>query len=150
MDAHTKAMIATFVFMLLWIAGAVLLFWREIASRKKNPNTTTYLTDNQLYWCFAFWPLVLCGLLLGAVLTLIARVFEFYSDRKYESKYPNVVSLESVQFTQDRERAVTMIRHAGGYIPARPMGYASFKQRFKCAWMVFTGKADALVWPGGQ
>ena len=157
MDAHTKAMIATFVFMLVWIVGAFVLFLHERAYYKKNPEQWSRrfegmvsLTDNQRYWCFALWPLVLCGMAVAVVIALIARVFEFYSDRKYESKYPNVVSLESVQFTQDRERAVTMIRHAGGYIPARPMGYASYKQRFKCAWMVFTGKADALVWPGGQ
>lgn len=29
---------------------------------------------------------------------------------------------------------------------ARPAGYPSFWSRFKCAWLVFTGKADALTW----
>jgi len=34
-----------------------------------------------------------------------------------------------------------------GYVPARPYGLAS---RWKAAWLVLCGKADALVWPGGQ
>ena len=38
----------------------------------------------------------------------------------------------------------------GEWVPARPIGYFSLKNRIKCAFMVFTGKADALVWPKGQ
>jgi len=34
------------------------------------------------------------------------------------------------------------------WVPARPMGFDSWGTRFKLAWMVFTGKADALTWPG--
>lgn len=29
---------------------------------------------------------------------------------------------------------------------ARPEPYYNWKQRWKLAWMVFTGKADALTW----
>ena len=36
------------------------------------------------------------------------------------------------------------------WVPARPLGYASYTLRFRAAWLVFTGRADALVWPGGQ
>jgi hypothetical protein len=36
----------------------------------------------------------------------------------------------------------------GRWVPARSLGYPSFLRRFKCAWLVWTGKADALVWPG--
>lgn len=32
--------------------------------------------------------------------------------------------------------------------PARPMGLPSLSERFKAAWLVFTGKADAVKWPG--
>ena len=54
--------------------------------------------------------------------------------------------------------AVEMIKSAncnqseidGEWVPARPIGYFSIRHRIKCAWMVFTGKADALVWPKGQ
>ena len=37
----------------------------------------------------------------------------------------------------------------GNYIPARPM-QGFLKTRIKAAWLVLTGKADAVVWPGGQ
>ena len=33
------------------------------------------------------------------------------------------------------------------WLPARPTGYQSFFQRWRAAWLVFTGQADALVWP---
>jgi hypothetical protein len=36
------------------------------------------------------------------------------------------------------------------WVPARPMGYQSFGARLKAAWLVFTGRADAVIWPGGQ
>jgi hypothetical protein len=36
----------------------------------------------------------------------------------------------------------------GRWVPARALGYASIGQRIKAAWLVFTGKADALTWPG--
>lgn len=35
----------------------------------------------------------------------------------------------------------------GRYVPARPIGWQSWTMRFKAAWLVFTGKADALTWP---
>jgi hypothetical protein len=36
----------------------------------------------------------------------------------------------------------------GCWVPARPLGLFSFRSRLRLAWMVFTGRADALVWPG--
>ncbi len=36
------------------------------------------------------------------------------------------------------------------YVPARPLGLYTIKNRVKCAWAVFTGKADAVVWPQDQ
>ena len=38
----------------------------------------------------------------------------------------------------------------GLWIPSRPEGFASPRNRIKAAWLVFTGRADALVWGGGQ
>lgn len=38
----------------------------------------------------------------------------------------------------------------GKWMPARPIGLSGFSNRIKLAWMVFTGKADAVKWPGGQ
>jgi hypothetical protein len=34
-----------------------------------------------------------------------------------------------------------------GWVPARPEGFASLGNRLRCAWLVFTGKADAVTWP---
>jgi hypothetical protein len=36
------------------------------------------------------------------------------------------------------------------WVPARPLGFYSMTERARLAWMVFTGKADALTWPQGQ
>jgi hypothetical protein len=36
------------------------------------------------------------------------------------------------------------------WVPARPLGYGGIVRRIKLAWMVFTGKADAVTWPGNQ
>lgn len=36
------------------------------------------------------------------------------------------------------------------WVPARPLGYPSYANRFRAAWLVFTGRADALIWPGEQ
>ena len=159
MDAHTKAMIATFVFMLVWITGAFVLFWHEQRYYKKNPHKwndrgrgMVALSDNQRYWCYALWPLVVVGyvvfLIFILILTPIGWWMERSRDGRYEAKYPNIVKLEGVQFAGRSD--VTLKKINGLFVPARPMGYASFKQRFKCAWLVFTGKADALVWPGDQ
>ena len=38
----------------------------------------------------------------------------------------------------------------GRWVPARPEGYFLFWNRVKYAWMVFTGKADIVIWPGDQ
>ena len=36
----------------------------------------------------------------------------------------------------------------GRWVPARSMGYYSIGNRLRAAWLVFTGEADALTWPG--
>lgn len=33
------------------------------------------------------------------------------------------------------------------WVPARPIGFPSFKNRITSAWLVFTGRADVLQWP---
>ena len=33
-----------------------------------------------------------------------------------------------------------------GWKLARPIGRSGIVRRFKCAWKVFTGKADVLLW----
>lgn len=34
-----------------------------------------------------------------------------------------------------------------GWVPARPEGFDSLGNRLQCAWKVFTGQADAIIWP---
>lgn len=36
----------------------------------------------------------------------------------------------------------------GRWVPARPHGFSSIWYRIKAAWLVWTGRADALIWPG--
>jgi len=40
----------------------------------------------------------------------------------------------------------------GKWVPARPINYRheSIKARFRNAWAVFNGKADAVKWPENQ
>lgn len=38
----------------------------------------------------------------------------------------------------------------GRWYPARPEGFASIWYRIKATWLVWTGRADAIVWPGNQ
>ena len=38
----------------------------------------------------------------------------------------------------------------GTWAPARPFGVFSLTHRLKAAWMVLTGKADALIWKWGD
>jgi len=45
-----------------------------------------------------------------------------------------------------RDCPLTEIKGHGWY-PARPLYYPTLRERFRWAWMVFTGKADAFVWP---
>lgn len=60
-------------------------------------------------------------------------------------KAPNIVS-----FAQVNEAESSRAFISGRWVPVRPLGYFSLGNRFKCAWLVFTGKADALVWPMDQ
>ena len=41
----------------------------------------------------------------------------------------------------------------GNWVPCRPLGWPGIRGiwfRVKAAWLVLTGEADAVVWPGGQ
>ncbi len=50
---------------------------------------------------------------------------------------------------QNDQRKIT-IGDQDFWVLARPKGYPSFWYRIKLAWMVLTGKADAMTWPGEQ
>lgn len=36
----------------------------------------------------------------------------------------------------------------GRWVPARPIGFQSIWERFRATWLVWSGQADALIWPG--
>ena len=61
------------------------------------------------------------------------------------SRYPQIIDV--CQVVRD---AKTMARGLpdGRYVPARALGFQSWTMRWKAAWLVFTGRADALTWPG--
>jgi len=61
--------------------------------------------------------------------------------------HPNIRTLASVQ--DDIETCSVCINDK--WIPCRPItSPETLRTRLKAAWLVFTGKADALLWPGGQ
>lgn len=48
-------------------------------------------------------------------------------------------------------QAVTMTARIDNmWQPCRPIGPTWLSNRIKAAWLVFTGKADAVIWPAGQ
>lgn len=62
------------------------------------------------------------------------------------NRTPNLYTLENLIRTANS--GVSSGLPDGRWVPARPLGFYSIGNRIKCAWMVFTGRADAVVWPG--
>lgn len=59
---------------------------------------------------------------------------------------PNLFAVQSlVRMASENQKQIN-----GKWIPARPLGFSGFRYRLKCAWLVFTGRADAVRWPEGQ
>lgn len=63
-------------------------------------------------------------------------------------KAPELYTLE--RLLNDLNNHKTSANINGRWVPARPMGLYSLKNRIKLAWMVFTGQADVFLWPEGQ
>ena len=64
-------------------------------------------------------------------------------------KAPSIYKLQDLaQRVNDRE--CLSGTKDGKWVPARSLGYFSLAHRAKCAWMVFTGKADCVIWPNDQ
>lgn len=60
-------------------------------------------------------------------------------------KYPSIRTVESViKDAQENQCGLP----DGRWVPARSEGYASFLHRLKATWLVFTGRADAITYPG--
>jgi hypothetical protein len=62
-------------------------------------------------------------------------------------KHPTQISLWQAH---EHAKGIVTTNINSKWVPARPLGYQSFRSRLKLAWMVFTGRADALVWPENQ
>ena len=63
------------------------------------------------------------------------------------SKYPSIVRLQDLI---DGVKSNAASKDGNHWYPARPLGFASFQYRLKAAWLVFSGQADAVIWPEGQ
>jgi hypothetical protein len=62
-------------------------------------------------------------------------------------KAPSYYTLKSLVEIVNHNRTQT---EDGNWVPARPLGYFSFRYRLWCAWQVFTGNCDVLKWPADQ
>ena len=63
-------------------------------------------------------------------------------------RYPNILTAR--WFTTKAAEVQCRVPPGMSWVPARPTGYPSHWHRCKAAWLVFTGKADAVTWEGGQ
>jgi hypothetical protein len=59
---------------------------------------------------------------------------------------PNLYTLEQLAKTVNGPTQAGLPN--GLWVPARPQGFHSVGNRIRCAWAVFTGRADAVTWPG--
>jgi hypothetical protein len=66
------------------------------------------------------------------------------SGKQYWKWFPCVVTASSV--VSDFEQVQCRLP-GGRLVPARPL---MRRRRWRAAWLVLTGRADALVWDGGQ
>lgn len=51
----------------------------------------------------------------------------------------------------DLIECASSMRYREPDMPARPLGTCyTLSKRIRAAWLVFTGRADAVIWPGDQ
>ena len=62
-------------------------------------------------------------------------------------KSPNIWNLKRLVEHCNKNEVSCQIS-TGDWVPARPLGYDSISNRLRAAWLVFTGNADAVIWPG--
>jgi hypothetical protein len=63
-------------------------------------------------------------------------------------KAPSLYTLDYL--LSEAHQTSVKFHNSDKYIPARSLGLDTLSNRIRLAWMVFTGKADAFTWPGGQ
>jgi hypothetical protein len=70
--------------------------------------------------------------------------------QKAFEKAPIKYTLHQLLVMCDKKETTRTIRSGDKWVIARPEGRHGFISRTKKAWMVFTGRADIVVWPGDQ
>jgi hypothetical protein len=65
---------------------------------------------------------------------------------KKEKKFPTIWTLGGLM----KSAGESVISIDGLRVPCRPIGPSWLSNRIKAAWLVFTGKADVVIWPEGQ
>lgn len=62
---------------------------------------------------------------------------------------PRIIDIEeAVRQARENTTLITDVNGKERWVPARGLGYATIRDRLRYAWLVFTGKADALIYPG--
>lgn len=63
---------------------------------------------------------------------------------------PEIRDVRAVVQDAKELQAYIVTKDGSGYVPARSQGWGQMTlfQRFKAAWLVFTGRADAVTYPG--
>lgn len=65
-------------------------------------------------------------------------------------RYPNIVNAYELADPTSILRSVQAGLPDGRWVVARCEGFCSLRSRVRAAWLVWTGRADALVWPGQE
>jgi hypothetical protein len=60
-------------------------------------------------------------------------------------KYPNIINV--IDVVRDAETCQAGLPD-GRWVPCRSLGFPSLFYRIRATWLVWTGRADALIWPG--
>lgn len=64
-------------------------------------------------------------------------------------RYPTIITMDR-RWVDALHKGEATKKIGGDWVPARPEGYPSLATRLQAAWLVLTGRADALIWPGEQ
>jgi len=63
-------------------------------------------------------------------------------------KQPNILRVRNL--VEQANAMQQKVPPGVAWVPARPSGYPGFWNRIRAAWLVFTGRADAILWEAGQ
>ena len=60
--------------------------------------------------------------------------------------YPNIIHMSPAWDSSLNECQSQLLD--GRWVPTRALGWGGIVNRIKATWLVWTGRADALIWPG--